>query len=462
MPGRLSIMLWLAISVGLTGVLSYALPGTDNVSQLNAVYLPGETTHGHYQIELRCGACHTPLMGVREDACIQCHGDDLKASRDTHPASKFNDPVNAERLKILDAKSCLTCHKEHVPEQTHPMGLTIPEDYCFRCHETIGDDRPSHKGMAYNTCATAGCHNYHDNLALYEKFLSKHVDEQDVLDDPHVPPRKVFKPNPSKLLNKADHDAPQTVNVDDQLLQSWADSAHAKAGVNCTKCHTAETDSEEKTWSNTTTLESCQSCHKNEANGWLAGKHGMRLAQGMSPMTPGKAILPMKHSSFHNELNCQSCHSAHDYNTQTAAVDACVKCHDDQHSNAYLDSSHYELWKQELAGNAKPGSGVSCATCHMPRVESEYGDSIHVEHNQNWNLEPNEKMARSVCMNCHGLQFTLDSLADSKLINNGFQGQPKSKVKSIQMADDWFKEKQRKAEARKRKNTKKTSKTTPK
>ena len=48
------------------------------------------------------------------------------------------------------------------------------------------EQRPSHKDFAFNSCATAGCHNYHDNRALYENFLSKHSDELDMLDSQMV------------------------------------------------------------------------------------------------------------------------------------------------------------------------------------------------------------------------------------------------------------------------------------
>ena len=39
-----------------------------------------------------------------------------------------------------------------------------------------------------------------------------------------------------------------------------------------------------------------------------------------------------------------------------------------------------------------------------------------VQHNQNETLRPNEKMIRTVCLNCHGTSFSIDSLADDELI----------------------------------------------
>src|SRR6185503_9111190 len=87
-------------------------------------HLPGETSHGHYQIEVACAQCHTPFGGVRNDACTRCHGEELTAANDSHPDGKFADPRNAERSQALDARSCVTCHREHVPDRTH-AGVTI-------------------------------------------------------------------------------------------------------------------------------------------------------------------------------------------------------------------------------------------------------------------------------------------------------------------------------------------------
>jgi hypothetical protein len=83
----------------------------------------------------------------------------------------------------------------------------------------------------------------------------------------------------------------------------------------------------------------------------------------------------------------------------------------------------------------------------MPRLEAElvgteialvkensHGSKrVTVQHNQNWNLRPNEKMIRPVCMQCHSLSFSIDALADKALIENNFTGQPSVHIESI----DW-------------------------
>jgi hypothetical protein len=68
-------------------------------------------------------------------------------------------------------------------------------------------------------------------------------------------------------------------------------------------------------------------------------------------------------------------------------------------------------------------------------VSEENGaEVVRVQHNQNANLRPNEKMIREVCMNCHGLGFSIDALADSALIEANFRGRPARHIDSIEMA----------------------------
>ena len=136
-------------------------------------------------------------------------------------------------------------------------------------------------------------------------------------------------------------------------------------------------------------------------------------------------------------------------------------CHDDTHTRAYKASPHYALWQRELAGAAPPGSGVSCASCHLPRVDhrSDDGKRVLVQHNQNDNLRPNEKMIRPVCMNCHGLGFSIDALADAALIARNFKGQPQVHVRGLEMAEARMKEQEEKKRQRKGADTAKRGET---
>lgn len=444
--GALIWILWTLLSVTLTVYLGSTL----TVGEDQRLFLPGPTSHGHYQIELECESCHTDAFGGTEaldQACLSCHAEELKRADDSHPLSKFTDPRNADRVAKLDARSCVTCHSEHRPEITHPMGLTLPTDYCFRCHQEIGEERESHKDLTFDSCATAGCHNYHDNRALYEDFLVNNsaqpdaqrsglLPERDFATLFHALPSYPINHFPAHPLRAADQDGRGYINdvaerERSEILAEWLLSTHARSGVNCRACHL----NAEGIWHDQPDHQACEQCHSDEVAGFLAGRHGMRLAQDLTPMRPEMARLPMNSEVAEHELSCASCHAAHRYDTEHAAVEACLGCHDDRHSRAYLDSPHHRLWQAERAGEGEPGSGVSCATCHLPRSLHREFDTqrILVQHNQNDGLRPNEKMIRPVCLQCHTLELAIDALADRELIERNFAGAPGVHVPSI----DW-------------------------
>ena len=225
------------------------------------------------------------------------------------------------------------------------------------------------------------------------------------------------------------------------VVRAWAGSGHGRAGVSCTRCHGAQ-DGEARTvatpaWKDRPGSASCGGCHAQEEEGFLHGRHGMRTAAGLSPLSPAMARLPMRPEARDAPLGCEACHGAHAYDTRRAAVEACLGCHDDRHSRAYPASRHALLWEREVAGSGAPGTGVSCATCHLPRsVVREHGVSVvRVEHDQDANLRPRDKMLRSVCLGCHGLGFAVDALADGELVDRNFNGRPAVHVGSLSMVE---------------------------
>lgn len=423
---------WLIVSAGGAFVLASQL-FTD---QSKPFFLPGPATHGHHQIELVCTVCHGDgfdTAATLQNACLSCHGDELKMARDAHPMSKFTDPRNAALLQKIDARQCVACHVEHRPELVTHMGVTEPLDVCLHCHRDIAADRPSHQGMSFDTCQSAGCHNFHDNRALYEDFLLAHAGEPAVLSAAREIPRNNLEhymadTQISALIEASQIEPPPDRNM--ATPDTWPHSLHAAAGMGCVACHGAE-----NAWIESPRPQQCAGCHENEVSTFLQGKHGMRLAQGLSPMTPAQGRLSVHVEAAHRELTCNTCHAPHAYETERAAVDKCLGCHNDKHSNEYLRSEHYQLWRREMKGEVPVGSGVSCATCHMPRtpLDTKTGRISFVDHNQNANLRPNEKMLRPVCMDCHGLAFSIDALADPVLVEHNFTGQPAGHIQSIDM-----------------------------
>jgi predicted CXXCH cytochrome family protein len=447
-----AIALWIAASAAASVWLALSLDGDGR-----RVYLPGPTTSGHHQIEERCELCHTAGDGVRQDACLGCHREEMAEADDSHAPGIFRDPRNAALARSIDASRCVTCHREHRPRQTAAMGVTVAATFCVECHADVLSDRPSHAGFSRDGCAQAGCHNYHDNRALSESFLADHLHEPDLAAQPTVPALTRTRAAGRPLV-AADVDAPPGSRPPAAVAQ-WLASSHARAGVSCTGCHggarLAGAGAPDRTvpsrtrdqikpddpvglaraWTDHPAPDACAGCHGGEVAGFESGKHGMRIAAGLPPMSPADARLPMTEQAAHLRLGCASCHGAHDFDTRRAAVDACLGCHADRHSLAYKGSPHHRRWQAEQSGAFWRGSGVSCATCHLPRVRRLDGGEprVLVEHDQNAALRPVETMVRPVCAPCHGVDFSLAALADPALVGRNFRSAPSAPSTAMEL-----------------------------
>lgn len=447
--------------------------------------LIGKTTGAHHQIETACETCHAapPFADAAEATralnatCRNCHRDELQAAADSHPARLFRNPRMAAYWQRLDVRQCTTCHVEHRPETTREGAVSVAADFCAACHSEGDQDvrqaRPSHAGLPFDSCASAGCHNYHDNRALYEDFLARHAGQ------PWLAPAAVHplaarsraqKPLPEAPSAAHAALAPPAALQEEAAVRNWSASGHATAGVGCVACHAptaphgASRTVVEALWIPAPDTAACRDCHEAQASTFAAGRHGMRRHPRIAPprdasdaleaiglaglsskaasgwlrdpprarrMTVAEARLPMRAEAADEALDCATCHRPHAVDTAPAAAEACAACHDDRHSRSYFGSAHHALWLAELAGTAPPGTGVSCATCHMAKAERR--GEVTTSHNQSATLRPNEKMIRPVCLHCHGLRFAIDALADANLAISNFRGQPAVQVESV----DW-------------------------
>ena len=145
------------------------------------------------------------------------------------------------------------------------------------------------------------------------------------------------------------------------INQEWQTSAHALNNVNCTSCHQ---DSETNAFVANPTHESCQSCHENAVDTFLLGKHGIRLLEEQSPLTPAMAQIPMKAEALDKQMNCNTCHDVHTVNTMQAAVESCLSCHNDNHSLNYKNSEH---WQTVLASQST--SRQPAQNCRAPALK---------------------------------------------------------------------------------------------
>lgn len=218
-----------------------------------------------------------------------------------------------------------------------------------------------------------------------------------------------------------------------EINQLWLGSAHALVGTNCSSCHQ---DSETKELVVRPTYESCRSCHEEETKTFLLGKHGIRLLEGETPLTPSLARLPMRVSALSKSMTCNSCHDVHSVDTFTAAVDSCLSCHNDRHSLNYKNSKHAELVASVGKPPRPPSESVTCATCHLPRYEAlSIGaePKVEVNHNNTFTLKPRDRMVKDVCMHCHGMEFSYNSIFDDELVEANFDSPPTQDLKTLDM-----------------------------
>lgn len=408
----------LRLKVGTLSVSAVVLLTAAFLGAARTVFVPGPTSDGHHLFEASCGSCHTSFRGSPRARCQSCHPADR--APDTHPAGIFDDPRWVQTLEQIDAQDCVACHGEH---RLADGGVTVDRDFCVRCHDQVVGERASHASFAPSSCGQAGCHNYHDNSALNTAFLTRHRDEPDRLPRPGVLERTVAAGKDVEARFPAD------LAPDQGLVERWRASAHAGAGVSCADCH----DRPGSGFVRAADDGSCERCHGFEAVTFRSGKHGVRRAAGLPDLSPADARLPMKPDAP-RRLGCGTCHEPHGVDTRRAAVEACLSCHDDGHSRAFLDSPHGATWRASATGSRPPASAVSCATCHLPRVESGDQDRrVAVNHHNTLTLARPDRMAKLVCMDCHGLPFALSSLLDERVVRASFRGRPARMSEAISM-----------------------------
>jgi hypothetical protein len=283
------------------------------------------------------------------------------------------------------------------------------------CHDDVLQKRANHRGLARGSCMNGGCHNYHDNSALSSAFITEQLAHPPAIRDafpldfraPHALP--------------ATRQVPRTVSDSREktIAWRWEQSAHARNDVTCARCH--EHDGEKIARPDERV---CASCHGFEVDGFRHGKHGARRAVGQPPLRPEQARLPMNADAYGSELGCATCHDPHALDVDYASTSACLVCHADEHSRAFASSSHAR-------------TEVTCATCHLPRVEVETADGhgrVAVVHNNSLTLAPRDRMAAMVCVKCHDIELALSALFDDASVRSNFALASARTHPSIEMA----------------------------
>jgi len=98
--------LWAVWLVGTLCLAAYLGCAMQRVDKADA-FLPGQTSYGHYQIEMKCTVCHTPMHGVKQEACLNCYKTELEAANDAHPPKKFSTHATLTALPLL-MRACVS------------------------------------------------------------------------------------------------------------------------------------------------------------------------------------------------------------------------------------------------------------------------------------------------------------------------------------------------------------------
>jgi len=222
----------------------------------------------------------------------------------------------------------------------------------------------------------------------------------------------------------------------DEVTQLWQGSAHALNAINCSSCHQAE---DPNAFVAQPGIESCQTCHQQDVDTFLLGKHGIRTLEGETPLTPAMARLPMQPDAMARQMTCNTCHDVHSVNTVQAAVDSCLSCHSDTHSLNYENSRHADLFAADRNLPRPSANSVSCATCHLPRHETGTGDTLFtlVNHNNTYTLLPRDRMVTAVCSNCHGVEYSYNSIFDDDLVEANFDAPPSLTLQTFDLVRDF-------------------------
>ena len=240
------------------------------------------------------------------------------------------------------------------------------------------------------------------------------------------------------------------------MVEYWRTSAHAEEKVLCETCHGDYASNHDQASGTRQRVEAsvCATCHQERAQEHFASKHGVgfRAGQACTRNRPGREAGQAECGTCHAadsglprekaecarflaqspemrrqgcnachgvENRCDTCHTAHDTNLETARNPSiCATCH------MGPDHAQYEMWQTskhgilyELYG---PGYAPDCLTCHMP--EGTHNVSTGVSMGLAGQPYPEEvrKWERgrmvSVCRPCHTKSFSEQSLGDADAI----------------------------------------------
>jgi hypothetical protein len=307
-------LIFLYVFIGLSVVIYYFPHATISPSELSAA---------HQNLNNNCFSCHTPLIGVPNNKCIECH----KLSEIGKDTLVSMDSISLKKVlfhKGFANQSCVACHTEHqgiqptiaISKFEHALVSKEIINNCLNCHEV--SNTSIHKQVSTD-CKS--CHNTIDW-------------------------KSITSFNHNMILGDTKNDCIS-------CHQSPKNVVHEMSGTNCTECHnttkwTPATFNHNKILSGA--KNTCISCHESPKDSFHEGA-GTNCTECHSiakwvPSTfnhEAYFILDKNHNS-----SCITCHSNNNFKTYT-----CYGCH--EHSETKIRNEHLEEGIRNFE---------NCVSCH--------------------------------------------------------------------------------------------------
>jgi len=163
------------------------------------------------------------------------------------------------------------------------------------------------------------------------------------------------------------------------IATTWAESAHARTGVVCSKCHgNHDSGFDSEKFIPKPGPDVCEECHPLRVRQAKAGPHAA--------------------------VKCTSCHPRHSFSLNVARnPDICVTCHTgDEHVDGYERSKMGVIYKTE-----GPDAAATCQTCHMPEGTHDVSKTLD-----------DPPLMLKVCNKCHSASFAGKVLSGGEFIKH--------------------------------------------
>ena len=418
MRARTGLLVGSLVTAALGGYYGapFALPGADQRAAAPRPHLARALPRS----SRACGACHTPFRGVSNEACLRCHEAALAAAEDSHPAEQVPRPAQRRprrrprraRLRHLPPRARARSHprgRRHAPRR---LLRGLPPGHRPRAAEprapspSTGAPRgvpplprqpralrglprpapPRARGAPAPRVAAARCrpqgparaHRRRVGRAAARRAPTAASSARGT-GSAHARSRRRLRGLPRRARRRDRDDGmerparPRRLRALPRRTRSAASSA---ASTGCARPPASRRS------------------RRAMARAADAARGARRAASAASPATPRTPTTPAR-----PRWTPASAATT----TGTAAP-------------TRLDAP---LRSGSASSRARPrpapASPARPATCPAASTAPRGADVVRVDHDQNDNLRPRDKMLRSACLACHGLGFAIDALADEEL-----------------------------------------------